>query len=90
MKEIIEKCQKIYDDIKVIPTIPTSVYNKKTNYNKKSLFDVEEEINREDIFDGFIGSDYENEENENSDKEKENNFVNNKKDIKKVFLMEYL
>ena len=86
LKEIIEKCQKIYDDIKVIPTIPTSVYNKKTNFNKKSLFDVEnieEEISGEDIFGGSIGSDYENEENENSDKEKENNFVNNKKDIKK-------
>ena len=85
MKEYIEKVKEKYDDLKPI-RIQTSVYNKKTDFLKKSLFNVEnieEEISAEDMADGSIGSDYKNEENENSDKENENNFVNNKKDIKK-------
>ena len=74
-----------YDSLRNMRT-QTSVYNVKINFTKNSLFDLEnikEEISFEERVDGSVGSDYENEENENSDKEKKINFVNNKKDIKK-------
>ena len=70
-----------YNNLKNYMIKETSVYKNDKKFIKKSLFDgdyIEEELDDE-MNDGQIGRDYENEEKENSDKEsekkRENNFV---------------
>lgn len=81
MREYIEKIKDKYNVLKPIKT-QSSVYNKKVDYIKKSIFrgeNIKEEDDDGDDgegVDGDLGSDYENEEKEESDKE-------NKKEQKK-------
>ena len=72
MKEYIEKVKEKYDLVKFMKP-ETSVYKKDVKFIKQSLFgpnyDIKEEENDdEDMQDGSVGSDYANEEFEESDK----------------------
>ena len=72
MKEYIEKVKEKYDLVKFMKP-ETSVYKKDVKFIKQSLlgpnYDIKEEENDdEDMQDGSVGSDYANEEFEESDK----------------------
>ena len=82
MKDYVDKKKQEYNTLRKYIRKETSVYKKDTQFIKKSLFGgdyIEEDLNDE-MEDGPIGSDYENEEKENSEKEsekeRENNFIN--------------
>lgn len=90
MKEYVEKIKQEYNTLKRYTRRETSVYKNPTNYIRKSLIGggedfIEEDLNDE-MEDGDIGSDYENEEKENPDKEIGNNFDNKKYLKRSVFV----
>ena len=90
MKEYIEKVEKTYSDLKKYSRKKTSVYNKDIKFLKKSLLykggeNIKEEETSEEG-DKEIGSDYENEQNEEDDfaKGKQSVFVGNEQKDRKI------
>ena len=86
MKEYINKKKNQYESLKPMKQ-KTSVKDQKVEYIKKSILGkdfnlIKEEDNEEDLGDGSVGSDYDNEEEEIPEKEAEN-IMNMKGDMKR-------
>ena len=85
MKEYINKYRDNYNVLKPMKT-QSSVYKKKVNFIKKSLFGGED-IQEESDEGGGIGSDYENEEKEESENEIKNKFNYKVEDLRKTVMV---
>ena len=74
MQEYISKIKNKYENVK--PMIrQISVVGQKVGYTKKTLMGIDkinEEMNEDDMVNGSFGSDYDNEQNEESDIDKDN------------------
>jgi hypothetical protein len=80
MKEYIKKYKENYNDLKPMK-VQSSVYKKKVDFIKKSLFggeNIQEELSEG----GEYGSDYENEQKEESENEIKNKFNYKNKDLR--------
>jgi hypothetical protein len=81
MKKYLEKYKENYETLRPLK-MQTSVYKKEIKFLKKSLFGEDDKIDELSDDEGGVGSDYGNEEKEDSDKEKKKKFAykNNLKD----------
>ena len=74
MKTFLEKYKENYETLRPLK-MQTSVYKKEIKFLKKSLFGEDDKIDELSDDEGGVGSDYGNEEKEDSDKEKKKKFA---------------
>ena len=74
MKNYLEKCKENYETLRPL-RMQTSVYKKEIKFIKKSLFGGDDKIDELSDDEGGVGSDYGNEEKEDSDTEKKKKFA---------------
>ena len=74
MKAFLEKYKENYETFRPLK-IQTSVYKKEIKFIKKSLFGIDDKIDELSDDEGGVGSDYGNEEKEDSDTEKKKKFA---------------
>lgn len=82
MKNYLEKCKENYETLRPL-RMQTSVYKKEIKFIKKSLFGEDDKIDELRDDEGGVGSDYGNEQKEDSDTEKKKKFAyKNKNNLK--------
>ena len=82
MKNYLEKCKENYETLRPL-RMQTSVYKKEIKFIKKSLFGEDDKIDELSDDEGGVGSDYGNEQKEDSDTEKKKKFAyKNKNNLK--------
>lgn len=74
MKNYLEKCKENYETLRPL-RMQTSVYKKEIKFLKKSLFGEDDKIDELSDDEGGVGSDYGNEQKEDSDTEKKKNLL---------------
>ena len=74
MKNYLEKCKENYETLRPL-RMQTSVYKKEIKFIKKSLFGGDDKIDELSDDGGGFGSDYENEQKEDSDTKKKKKFA---------------